>query len=347
MAKARASLGKLCEGTTRASDSHEGAEAFVYQNIALTWQGLQRLGVPDAELSKFPLEFQEGMEDRAGLLGDVRTNHPRNWALPRRNWPPPGSPDPIAERIQVSSVDLVVQLRATGERVENWLDVDGNPLRTALQVWAACEGLELLGVEPMVRYENDKGKFQDHFGFTDGISQPTLEPKPERRNWHDTVAPGEIIIGYENDRGDPAYPAELGEQDLGSEWLRNGTFLVVRKPAPGRRFPEPVPRHERAQAGRRNLGRGAHRRAEGEDDGAHHRREAPGPRRGERAGPQRLHLRARSTGRPMARSRLISVWRIHATRASAARIGSPPASCAGACPTAPGWTRQTRTRSAA
>ena len=28
---------------------------------------------------------------RAGLLGDVRSNHPGNWPLPKRNWPTPAA----------------------------------------------------------------------------------------------------------------------------------------------------------------------------------------------------------------------------------------------------------------
>ena len=58
-----------------------------YVNVALTCGGLRRLGVAAAEIDSFPKEFREGMEARADLLGDLRSNHPRNWALPERNWP--------------------------------------------------------------------------------------------------------------------------------------------------------------------------------------------------------------------------------------------------------------------
>ena len=58
-----------------------------YRNVALSLAGLRALGVPASRLARFPQAFQEGMEARAGVLGDLRHNHPRYWKLPERNWP--------------------------------------------------------------------------------------------------------------------------------------------------------------------------------------------------------------------------------------------------------------------
>src|SRR5262249_18804494 len=44
------------------------AEAWV--NVAITFEGLRALGVPQASLDSFPAEFKEGMAARAELLGD-------------------------------------------------------------------------------------------------------------------------------------------------------------------------------------------------------------------------------------------------------------------------------------
>ncbi len=81
-------------------------------DVAVTMEGLRRLGVADDELAALPQEFREGMEARAGLLGDLRCNHPRNWTLPERNWPVAGAAAPrAATRVPLSMVHLVVQLR--------------------------------------------------------------------------------------------------------------------------------------------------------------------------------------------------------------------------------------------
>lgn len=48
-------------------------------NIGFTFSGLQRLDLPLATLITFPVEFQQGMRQRAELLGDTGTNAPRNW----------------------------------------------------------------------------------------------------------------------------------------------------------------------------------------------------------------------------------------------------------------------------
>ena len=56
----------------------------VFRNLAFTYQGLKNLGLSDDELKEFPKEFRQGMEERAPILGDVKTNHPRRWNLPHR-----------------------------------------------------------------------------------------------------------------------------------------------------------------------------------------------------------------------------------------------------------------------
>ena len=91
------------------------ADPDVFVTVALTFEGLKRLGLSDEELAAFPKEFREGMEARAGMLGDVRGNHPTNWELPLWNWDTSASADPLP-RVRLSTVDLVIQLRSTNER---------------------------------------------------------------------------------------------------------------------------------------------------------------------------------------------------------------------------------------
>src|SRR5687767_12797549 len=47
--------------------------------VAFTWNGLRALGIDEAALATFPVEFREGMAARAEVLGDVGNNHPDHW----------------------------------------------------------------------------------------------------------------------------------------------------------------------------------------------------------------------------------------------------------------------------
>jgi Dyp-type peroxidase family len=206
--------------------STEGAqpEQGIFLNVVLTLQGLRRLGVPERELEAFPKEFREGMEARADLLGDFRGNHPRNWNLPERNWPNREVDGGIVERVELSSVDIVVQLRIQGDPKDDNDEVNANhPLYPKVTELAGRAGVKVLSVEAMRRYQNDAGAGVEHFGFADGISQPVVAEKPAGTYWDDRVSRGEILCGYANDRNDDPLSAEDGA------YLDNGTFLVVRK----------------------------------------------------------------------------------------------------------------------
>lgn len=202
----------------------------IYVNIAFTVHGLARLGVPADELAKFPKEFREGMEARADLLGDFRSNHPRNWKLPERNWPD-RSAGRVVARVQLSAIDIVVQLRTSRPIQPGDHEISGNaghPLYAKIAQLAGQPqqmGVHVLSVQAMLRrYRSDgSGQAIDRFGFVDGISQPVVDGNPTGAKWNDQVRRGELLCGYRNDRGDGPGPAADGE------YLDNGTFLVVRK----------------------------------------------------------------------------------------------------------------------
>ena len=90
-------------------DSGDLLDDEVAANVAFTYEGLRAAGLGESELELFPEEFREGMEARASVLGDVRTNHPRRWRLPARF--PANSTVAEPARIELSAVHLVVQLR--------------------------------------------------------------------------------------------------------------------------------------------------------------------------------------------------------------------------------------------
>lgn len=94
-----------------------------FTNIAFTYSGLRHLGIPEAELATFPKEFREGMKNRAAQIGDKYHNHPRNWKLPKRNWPPETARD--APPIEPHEIDLVIQIRAQvqyDEELDHYLE---------------------------------------------------------------------------------------------------------------------------------------------------------------------------------------------------------------------------------
>ena len=98
------------------SETDKPTPGQIVTNIAFTVEGLRHAGLTDAEVRTLPEEFLQGMERRAGLLGDVRWNHPQRWRLPASNWargidaPDLSEHDP-APRISMSSVHAVLQLR--------------------------------------------------------------------------------------------------------------------------------------------------------------------------------------------------------------------------------------------
>lgn len=202
------------------TESERDPAARVRLNVALTFHGLRALGVPAATLDRLPQEFIDGMEARAGILGDLRTNHPDRWITPRHE-----GADGARTHIALSSVHVVAQLRAdTSDREE--VAADGR-LHPALQSEAdrlhgPGTGLRLLAIEPMHRHRVGEVS-QDHFGFQDGLSQPALAADPARRTWQDTVRRGELLLGHANGRGDARVPAQP------DPLLDNGTFLVIRK----------------------------------------------------------------------------------------------------------------------
>jgi Dyp-type peroxidase family len=167
--------------------------------VALSFQGLKALGVPEASLASFPPEFQHGMAARAAELGDVGENAPEHWEAPL------GSPD-----VHIALVALAP---------------DASQLETVLE--RARDGLrDLSGVVAIWRQDvyalpNER----EPFGFKDGMGQPAIEGSgiPGNNPHEAPLKAGEFILGYVDETGDlppMPQPAVLG---------RNGTYVVFRK----------------------------------------------------------------------------------------------------------------------
>jgi deferrochelatase/peroxidase EfeB len=204
-----------------------------FRTIGFTAVGLRRIGLEPCLIDHFPQEFREGMEMRAGLLGDMRENHPREWKLPRRNWPRDGG-GPLADArppVELSEVDFVIQVRSTNDDPAALIDEIERLAELAapgasLQSYQLMQSLYSAGISC------------DHFGFRDGISQPEPIPgiddsyqrKPEE------VRLGELLLGYRNDRDDyrprtfRSFPEWRRRRRLESlHYQADGSFLVVRK----------------------------------------------------------------------------------------------------------------------
>lgn len=209
-----------------------GAEGITV-NIALTLQGVRLAGLSDDEITALPDEFVQGMERRAGTLGDLRANHPRRWRLPALNGAlgidaaDVGEDDPCP-RIDLGAVHLVLQLRlcnsslpereARSRLLQKYHDLSADSGK-------GVAAPRLLSIQWMHHLtEGDKGR--EHFGFMDGQSQPVLSQLEAGQKYPNQIHLGEILCGHDNAADAAPGPADMNEA---ARLLRNGSFLVIRK----------------------------------------------------------------------------------------------------------------------
>ena len=207
---------------TRASTQDKAPNPLV--NLSFTFQGMQVAGVPNGTLDQLPFEFREGMAARAGILGDLRYNHPTCWPLPERNWAKTNKGEP--DRVQLSSVHAIVHYAWRGTPSAKWEVLVGNnahPLAKTVEDFEnalGAKGVRILSVQAMQRFvEKNEVEPRDHFGFVDGISQPDPEAALVKKGAGNVVL-GDLLLGYENSLSDPPLKGRLWD---------DSTFLVIRK----------------------------------------------------------------------------------------------------------------------
>src|SRR5580698_7112395 len=76
--RARTLIGRLLGVITTGQRWDQGKPQGTV-NLAFTHQGLVSLDLPIATLISFPVEFQQGMKARGGILGDTGVNSAQHW----------------------------------------------------------------------------------------------------------------------------------------------------------------------------------------------------------------------------------------------------------------------------
>jgi Dyp-type peroxidase family len=168
-------------------------------NVALTYEGLRALGVPEDSLATFPAEFREGMAARAEVLGDVGENAPEHW-----EWP-----------LGTGDVHVAVAAIAPDQaRLDALLD-------GAREAYADLTGIRVIWRQDCYALPTER----EAFGFRDGISHPAVEGTgiPGSNPQEAPLRAGEFLCGHPDELEEISampQPAVLG---------RNGTYVVFRK----------------------------------------------------------------------------------------------------------------------
>jgi Dyp-type peroxidase family len=206
-------------------------------NLAFTFRGLRALEVPTRTLRGMPDEYMDGMAARCEILGDnTKENSLKNWDPV---WDPAKSGGPV---------HILVTLNAQ-------MQDDGMPVP---QLAATCDEIEALcgslpGLTLLSGHRGPDPKWQhleavrdaqglpcpkEHFGYTDGISDPVFEGQyahgeEQARsvgfgatdgagNWR-PLATGEFLLGW------PDEAQEVPGSAMPLDFSRNGTFFAYRK----------------------------------------------------------------------------------------------------------------------
>jgi Dyp-type peroxidase family len=190
-------LRRLAPHVSSASDWWNAEDAWIA--VAISYQGLVALGVPEDSLQSFPEAFREGMAARAEKLYDYEANDPTNWDRP------------------FGSGQVHIQVSIISDTEEKWR----RTMETARQHYQGFSGVTVLLIQD---FGAQPGSFNS-LGYKDSIGQPAIEgsgvdPLPGQGQ---PIKAGEFILGYPGESGVPLampQPEVLG---------RNGTYVGLRK----------------------------------------------------------------------------------------------------------------------
>ncbi len=182
--------------TSAAAPTSPLADTWV--SVALSYQGLQALGVPQDSLNSFAWEFRQGMAARWKDLGDTDESSPENWEKP------------------LGTAEVHVIIVAVSPDIQT-LEAILDPARKSYQ--------DLSGITAIWRQDcYALPNMKEPFGFRDGISHPAIEGSgvAGTNPLESPLKAGEFVLGYPDEMG--------GIQVTNPEILgRNGTYIVFRK----------------------------------------------------------------------------------------------------------------------
>src|SRR5687768_16648161 len=164
-------MGRVSNVVTSAANPNSPL-ADTWVSVAVTYQGLKALGVPQASLDSFAWEFRQGMRARAEALGDVGPSSPENWEEPF------GTPDVHVVLVALSPDEA--QLEASLSRARN--------------TYQQMKGIKAIWRQNCHALPNEK----EPFGFRDGISHPAIEGSgvPGTNSKEAPLKAGEFVLGY-------------------------------------------------------------------------------------------------------------------------------------------------------
>ncbi|HKR11265.1 MAG TPA: Dyp-type peroxidase [Pyrinomonadaceae bacterium] len=196
--KAGRELMRRVAGAVSSAANPTSPLADTWVSVALTYEGLKALAVPQESLDSFSWEFRQGMAARAKDLHDIGESAPDNWEKPL------GTGDVHVVLVAVSPDEQ--RLEAALERA-----------RKAYR--------EMTGIEAIWRQNCHALPTEtEPFGFKDGISHPAIEGSgiPGSNPKEQLFKAGEFVLGYPDEMGgvQKTVPEVLG---------RNGTYVVFRK----------------------------------------------------------------------------------------------------------------------
>jgi len=222
-------LGSFLGAATPTKATDTIGDDHIVMNVAITLEGLRLAGLQDSDVNELPAEFVQGMERRAGLLGDIWINHPRRWRLPPLNWDQGLGATDVTEadpcpRVELGCVHLVLQLRmcnATASTPDPKARIHAK-IQALLSALTGARPLSLQWMSHLVL----AGRATEHFGFVESQSQPVLRKSEAGRKYPNHVHLGEVLMGYDN-AADSALASTPSAPTR--KMLKNGSFLVIRK----------------------------------------------------------------------------------------------------------------------
>lgn len=211
-------INSICNQITNATIVAKDQLPETCLNIAFAPNGLSELGLYQENINNFSPPFKEGMTTihRTSLLGDIDSSSPENW---------------LWGGLKNAPVQLV-------------LLVFGKDKATCLTYYNSLKAeFESHGLEEQRNLDGLTLKDnKEHFGFRDGIAQPIIKGSGRIGPEHNTVNPGEFVLGYKNNykvypdsptidspQGNmnllPPSPLKTGKKDLG----KNGSYFIIRQ----------------------------------------------------------------------------------------------------------------------